>query len=194
MDRYQKIVTFYEDLEKEKIVKLKVLDNAIKKMEKVKLEQTNVLSAIKACKDVKSILSANTIEQCEQLSNSALHAIFQSGSVIKYSDEDSKFVIDEGEGKITDLVEDNGGGYMSVISFIFDVFLIIKTGSRRFLAFDEQFTGVSKVYFPEFLEFLNKLCTDLNFDILLVTHDERITEDNVNHIYEMVEGEAIKHS
>ena len=68
----------------------------------------------------------------------------------------------------------------------------MKLKKRRFLCFDEQFTQISDEYFENFMAFLKVLSKDLNVDILLVTHDKRIEDDMIDHLYVMEDGIARK--
>ena len=148
-------------------------------------------NSLQALKDAKPILSANSIEQCEKLANSALATIFETDATLKYSSDEGRFIIDEGDYS-TDLKEGNGGGYLAVISLVFNLFLLMKLKKRRFLCFDEQFTQISDEYFENFMAFLKVLSKDLNVDILLVTHDKRIEDDMIDHLYVMEDGIACK--
>ena len=65
----------------------------------------------------------------------------------------------------TDLSEAEGGGIITVISFVFLIYLIVKLNKRRLIILDEAFTQISDAYFDKFIEFVNQLCTDLGFDI-----------------------------
>ena len=100
-------------------------------------------------------------------------------------------MINEGEYK-TDLAEDNGGGYVAVISFIFNLFLLMKTHKRLVLFFDEAFTQISKRYFCQFFSFVHQLSKDLGVDLLLITHDPRIEQDMVDHLYVVENGKTNK--
>ena len=79
-----------------------------------------------------------------------------------------------------------------LLQFILKKILINKLGCRRFLAFDEAFTQVSASYFPSFVAFIREMCKQLNVDLLLISHDQRITADDVDHLYKMEDGHAIK--
>ena len=65
-------------------------------------------------------------------------------------------------------------------------------GKRRFLAFDEAFTQVSDKYFSNFVEFIRQLCKDLDLDILLISHDQRISIDDVDSVYVIEDGKSKK--
>lgn len=67
----------------------------------------------------------------------------------------------------------NGGGVLVVISFIFQVFLIVMYGKRRLVLIDEGFTNISSTYVENFFQFLKYLHTDMGFDFLMVNHDQR---------------------
>ena len=167
------------------------LNQARQRLESILREQKLLENSLEALKKVKPILSASSIEQCEKLANIALKTIFGTDATLKYSAEDSKFVIDEGDYE-TDLKEGNGGGYLAVISLIFNIFLLLKMRNRLFLCFDEHFTQISEEYFYNFFEFLHKLTQELGADILLITHDKRIEEHMVDHMYRIEDGTALK--
>lgn len=79
-----------------------------------------------------------------------------------------------------------------MLSFIFDLFLLIKQGGRRLLVYDEAFQAVSSEYYDDFIKFMVKACKDLNIDLLCVTHDARLTPDMVDHAYRIENGKSIK--
>ena len=54
------------------------------------------------------------------------------------------------------------------------MFLIKVYGKRRFVLLDEAFTDLSSSYIPTFLEFMKYLVSEMGFDFLWVTQDERI--------------------
>lgn len=159
--------------------------------EKLMIEQQKILNSLQAIKDAKPILSAQSIEQCEKLANSALETIFETDAKVKYSAEEQRFVLDKGDFD-TDLVAGNGGGYLAVISFIFNLFLLMKMKRRRLMIFDEQFTQISDAYIGRFYEFVRKICQELNIDCLAVTHDVRVEDDMVDHVYLLEDGKTIK--
>lgn len=154
--------------------------------EKELIERANL-----ALKQVRPILSGSSIKDCENLANSAINTIFGFDYKVEYDLESNRFVLNKGDYS-TDLSEAEGGGIITVISFIFLIYLIVKLGKRRFIMLDEAFTQISDAYFSSFIEFVNQLCMDLGFDILLVSHDQRITTDNVQHAYLISSGKSSK--
>lgn len=191
IERYRKLADSREKLKSNFSLLSSQLTQALKQIDEINEEKRLLENSLQALKDVKPILSANSIEQCEKLANSALATIFETDATLKYSSEEGRFIIDEGDYS-TDLKEGNGGGYLAVISLVFNLFLLMKLKKRRFLCFDEQFTQISDEYFENFMSFLKVLSKDLDVDILLVTHDKRIEDDMIDHLYVMEEGIARK--
>lgn len=139
--------------------------------------------------ELKKSITKSSLEQCESLANMALSVIFDSSDTVRYDTATSKFILNKGSYEV-DLVSGEGGGILTVISFVFSVYLIMKTGARRMMMFDEQFTQISDQYLPKFVGFLRYICKELSFDILWATHDERITLSDVDHAYVVSEGTA----
>lgn len=191
VERYRKLVDRREKLKSNFSLMSSQLTQALKQLDEINEEKRLLENSLQALKDAKPILSANSIEQCEKLANSALATIFETDATLKYSSDEGRFIIDEGDYS-TDLKEGNGGGYLAVISLVFNLFLLMKLKKRRFLCFDEQFTQISDEYFENFMAFLKVLSKDLNVDILLVTHDKRIEDDMIDHLYVMEDGIARK--
>lgn len=191
IERYRKLADSREKLKSNFSLLSSQLTQALKQIDEINEEKRLLENSLQALKDAKPILSANSIEQCEKLANSALATIFETDATLKYSSEEGRFIIDEGDYS-TDLKEGNGGGYLAVISLVFNLFLLMKLKKRRFLCFDEQFTQMSDEYFENFMSFLKVLSKDLDVDILLVTHDKRIEDDMIDHLYVMEEGIARK--
>ena len=158
---------------------------------KITSEKELIERASLALKQVRPLLSGSSIKDCEELANSAIKSIFGFDYTIEYDLESNRFVLNKGEYS-TDLSEAEGGGIITVISFVFLVYLIVKLGKRRLIYFDEAFTQISDAYFPQFIGFVNSLCDDLGFDILLVSHDARITVDDVAHAYLIKDGKSSK--
>lgn len=163
------------------------LTKSQEKMERVLNEQRLLEGSLQALKDVKPILSAHSIDQCEKLANAALFSIFHTNAKVTYSAEDGRFMVNEGEFE-TDLTEGNGGAFVAVISLVFNLFLLMKTKKRLFLVFDEHFTQISKEYFDGFFQFLHQLCKDLHLDVMLITHDQRVELEMCDHLYVMEDG------
>lgn len=159
------------------------------KMDEIIKEQDLIERTMVALKQVKPLLSASSIKQCESLANSAISSVFGFPYTVEYNIESQRFILNKGEYS-TDLADAEGGGLVTVISFVFTVYLLVKLDKRRFLAFDEAFTQVSDKYFPAFIQFINQLCRDLQVDILLISHDQRISIEDVDLAYLIENGQS----
>lgn len=178
-------------LSKKKDVLINSKNNAISQLESIEKEQVLIKKSLLAINQVRPLLAISSIKQCEELANTAMASIFQLPYTVEFDVESSRFILNKGDYS-TDLAESEGGGVNAVISFIFSVYLLVKMGSRKFITFDEAFTQISTKYFDNFIQFVRQLCKDLNIDILLITHDQRITINDVDHAYLIEDGEAKK--
>lgn len=154
-------------------------------------EQDLCVGGLQALKDIRPLMAASSVEKAENLANMALEAIFQTNDKVKFVDEDQRFIVETGEGD-TDLLLGNGGGYQAVISFIFQMFLLMKSKARLFLAMDEAFTQLSDDALQRFIEFLRNICKSMEIDLLLITHDARISNEDVDHVYFIEDNHATK--
>lgn len=156
------------------------------------LDKANLLERSKLALDLaRPLLSANSIKQLESLANSALSTIFQMEGEIVFDVVSKRFVLRQGD-KECDLAEANGGGLVTAISFIFDLFLLLKSGNRRLLVYDEAFYAVSEQYYDAFITFIKQSCKDLNIDLLIVSHDSRLQPSMVDVAYRVQDGKAYK--
>lgn len=160
-------------------------------VDKCSAEQELCVKALQAIKDIRPLLAASSVEKAESLANYALQTIFQTSDRLKFVDEDQRFMIETEEGD-TDLIAGNGGGYLAVISFIFQVFLIMKAKARLFMIMDEAFTQLSDEALQRFIDFLRTMCESMEMDVLLITHDVRIETGDVDNAYLVVGGQVKK--
>lgn len=156
------------------------------------LEENKLIEETKvAIEQARPLLSASSIKQLEALANTAIQSIFHMDGEVQWDIESKRFVLSK-DGQLTDLVDSNGGGLNTVISFVFDLFLMVKQGCRRILIYDEAFTAVSDEYFPDFMQFLHQAIHDLNCDLLLVSHDVRIDPSMADTCYRIEDGKSIR--
>ena len=98
-------------------------------------------------------------------------------------------VVDKRNSKCVELLlNDNGnlipiknsnvaGGVLVVIASIIQMFYIINLDSvDKFMFLDEQFTAISKIYVPQFMEFVKSLCEETGLVIVLITHDDKFMQ------------------
>ncbi|WP_282003958.1 hypothetical protein [Veillonella denticariosi] len=170
---------------------IKSAESLQNKIEKIHIEQEDVINSLQAIRDVMPLLCAASMGDCISMCNIALQSIFLKPYTLIFVENNSKFILRTPDGD-SDLVDGNGGGVNVVISFIFNLFLIIRTKARRIMLLDECFTQLGDGDLPRFIEFVRGLCGSLNLDILLVTHDSRITTDMVDGEYFIIDGKSEK--
>jgi ABC-type branched-subunit amino acid transport system ATPase component len=147
-----------------------------------------------ALQQVFSLLAADNIEYCMNLCNLAIEHIFQRDDIegVEFDLAKQAFILCYSNGLKTDIATAESGGMMSIVSVILTIFLITSLGHRRLLVMDEQFTGISSNYIENFYYFLKKLAKDLDMNLLMITHDKRITPDMVDSILEVKDGTVLK--
>lgn len=88
----------------------------------------------------------------------------------------------------TKLYDGNGGGLAATASLMVRAFLICKFERRRFLFMDEPMSQLSSDFVAGFREFLRLMVTELEFVVLMITHDERFVSE-ADRLYRMSAGE-----
>ena len=82
----------------------------------------------------------------------------------------------------TDVEDACGGGIMTVIGFILQLFMINLLELSNVVFIDEGFTAISSSYRPTFFEFLKEFCKETGTKIMLISHDELALEYAINVI------------
>lgn len=186
--RVQQAKTNYETLIKNHESDVARLNELGEQITKIREEQALLETSKTVMDEAKKILTKTSLEYCERLATVAVKTIFNLSAEVKYSSTDGKFYLMLDDGMVSDIAGDEGGGIKTVLSFVFSLYLVIKANSRRVMFFDEAWTQVSAEYFPAFIDFVKQICVELGFEILLVTHDERITLNDVDTAYFMEKG------
>lgn len=87
------------------------------------------------------------------------------------------------DGQTAPLMDSFGGGVLSMIGVLLRVTTIIVLGHRRILFLDESLSHLSEQYVPSASAMLKKICSDLDFTVLMVTH-EPLFAQHANRHYE----------
>ncbi len=158
------------------------------------IQQEGVLleRCVEAMGSAKELLTKNSLRQCEELATLAVRSIFELDASVVYDMDGGQFLLDYGDGRRSDLTTSQSGGIVTVVSFVFAVYLIMRTNARRLMLWDESWMAVSKQHYSRFIDFVNQVCRDFGFDILLVSHDDRLTDDMVSRSYRMENGCAMR--
>jgi DNA repair exonuclease SbcCD ATPase subunit len=142
-----------------------------KELEKVKVLKSLNDDAVKYMKLALPLITSTSTGNFIDICSKVLTTVFGVPVEVRFDSNDITIISPDGESS---LKNGNGGGYKMVVSFIATIFMILKTNSRRFIVFDEAFTQLDDEALERFMQVVRGFCHELNFDILLVTHDPRI--------------------
>lgn len=181
----------HKELQRDIQKQVTLFNSQAKKLKDLQDEHNLAVDSLQALKDVRPLIAQSAIQRAEKLANAALAAIFDVPLKLVYSEEDARFMVETPDG-LADFQEGQGGGVQSVVSFIFQVSLLLKQKSRLLMVYDEMFTQLDDNALQRFLEFVNKLSEDTGLQMLLVTHDQRIQPELVKHYYRIENGKSIK--
>ncbi len=103
------------------------LDELAERIEQIRAEQATLETSRTVMDQVKKILTKSSLDYCEKLATLAVRSIFNIDAEVKYSATDGKFFLVYSNGMMSDIAGDEGGGMKVVISFIFSLYLVIKS-------------------------------------------------------------------
>lgn len=158
---------------------------SIKEIDSKLNELENNKNTLKLCKpiidDIINKFSNSLLKKLEDLLTIGLKKIFYDRN---YSVQIR--VVDKRNSKCVELLlNDNGniipvknanvaGGILVVIASIIQVFYIVNIPTLdRYLFLDEQFSAISKIYLPQFMDFIKMLCDESGLTVVLITHDDK---------------------
>lgn len=101
-----------------------------------------------------------------------------------------EFIIEDSRG-VRSEIGNCGGGIQAVVSFIFQVYFVLKLKMPRVLFLDEAFARLSVDYAEGLSEFIEALVKELGFKILWATHVSAYFE-KADHIYRINRGVLTK--
>lgn len=188
----QQVLDKYQSLQHQLEAQRTQVSATQSKLDELLNEQQTSENAKVAIGAAKALLSSSSVGQLLELLNTGLHSIFETDSTIHWNPENSRLELHDSTGLVTDLQSGNGGGLNATLSFICDLYLIVKSGHRKLLIYDEAFTSISDIYFGKFMDFMKQACHDLGVDLLCVSHDVRLQDEMVDHVFQIVDGKSIK--
>lgn len=188
--RYSAAVASYDTLVNQVRLDSAQLDHFGEQIEKVRAEQSLLEDSKTVLADARKLITKSSLEYCERLATVAARTIFNIDAEIKYEVDDGKFYLIYSDGLKVDIATSESGGVKTVLSFVFSLYLVMKSGSRRLMFYDEAWTQVSAEYMPQFIAFVKQVCHELGFSICLISHDERIPYDDVDRAYFMENGKC----
>ena len=78
--------------------------------------------------------------------------------------------------KTASALDSFGGGIVAVESLLLRILILLKTGLARYLILDESLASLSSEYVENCGNFVRKMCSELDVDLLLVTHNQDFVE------------------
>lgn len=170
-------------------VQSKDIQSLQKKTENLKLElsileQVNTFLASQIQEKVVSVK-----HQLESLVNQGLKYVFSEDIrlEIKSDFKNNKTVFSLNilkEGLNEGQADAFGGGVLSIIALLLRISSIIITNTERFIVLDESLAFLSKQYQASISQFLQKVCEQLDFTIILVAHQQDLAQ-HADNIYQV---------
>jgi DNA repair exonuclease SbcCD ATPase subunit len=118
----------------------------------------------------------------ESLINRCLSEVFDGGYAVRILEKKSGVrviryleIMDTVSG-ISGGKESHGGGVLAVISFLLRFVISYKFRFYPLLILDEPFSFVSKEYRSRLSRFVKELCKQFGYTILVISHEEEISE------------------
>lgn len=162
----------------------RLYESEIEKREKEVEQYSERLKFLKGAKvlylNAVDVMYQESIGVLQDTLNSALqYVITDKDYAVKLSLEDKRGsktldinLIDNEKGFEADLKEATGGGVRTIISTILKLYYLINNNSKVLLL-DEKLSALSSQYVPYMFEFIQKMCDEKGFIIVLITHDNR---------------------
>lgn len=181
------------------------INSIIKNIENKEKELDNLTENIAnhkiAYETLNNIINKNTetyINSIKTLLNKAISTIFYDENYIiniDYQDKKINFILidknqldNENNPLEIDIDDACGGGIITVIGFILQLFIIESLELNKIIFIDEGFMALSEKYRPLLYEFTNEFSKTSGLKVLLISHDELVKE-YANTLYEIEHGE-----
>lgn len=155
--------------------------NSLSKQEVELSNKVNLLQEVnKFFADTISHKIVDTKIALENLVNQGLSYVFGDSIKIEiqsvFKNNKTQFALSVVKDKVNKgRAEDFGGGVLAVIAFLLKVSAVIITKTERFMIFDESLTFVSVEYQEPLSKFISKLCEQMGFDIVLISHQPKLS-------------------
>lgn len=122
------------------------------------------------------------IETMQGILNYGMRATYERELIIRVSRDIAAtgprltITVDDGEAKMMNPISSHGGGVVAILDFLVRMSAIMASGKRRLMVLDEPFAAVSKNIQPLLSDLIRELVDRLDFQIILVTHQEDLAE------------------
>lgn len=173
LDLYDRSITASEALLKERKKKLRDLE---KELDDLKSEKDLLTMVDTTLSTISSKLLGKSLKVVDKLVTTGLRITFDDLNL------EFKTTVEKSRGKTAvkfDLLQNGisrpikdsyGGGVIVILGVLLRIITIISLNSRRVLLLDESLSHLASAYIPNASRLMKKLCEELKFDILMVTH------------------------
>jgi DNA repair exonuclease SbcCD ATPase subunit len=182
-------------VEREVAARTRSFEERTERTEQLRKELDDLSAEIDLLSKVEAVLQTisaqvlgQSTETIDKLVTAGLHTVFPDQpltfktTVDKFRGKTSiRFELFEA-GQTAPLTEAYGGGVLVVIGVLLRVTTIILLKQRRILLLDETLSHLSADYIPGASKLLRKLAEELNFTILMVSHQQEFAQ-NANRQY-----------
>lgn len=185
-DRALKTQQSFNDLTKSLTHTTQLLNSVGNDLKDYKTNKLVQESAIKVLREIIDTLSTKQVNAIVDMVTYALSTIFHdrkySLSIDIADTRTTKgatlYLIDktDPENTVKSDMDSIGGGIMSVIGFVLQIFFIIYFKKQRFLLLDESLSAVSSTYIPNLMEFMKTLSEKRGFTFVMILQDLRFME------------------
>lgn len=145
-------------------------------------QEIALLEKVGVClQQINSTIMSQSVELIDKLITSGLVIVFPD----QILDFKTRVVRERGRtaikfdlyqnGTLLKLQDACGGGVLCVIGILLRVVTILMLGMKRVLFLDESLSHLSIQYIPNAAKLLQKICKELGFTILMVTHQPEFT-------------------
>lgn len=162
-------------------------------LDELNSDMTEILETKTYYKKAIDIICERSVVELKDLLNTCLANAYPDRNFtmdIVISDKRGKsmtFTIYE-DGKPADLKTGMGMGVKCIISAVLHMYYLQCKNSKVILL-DEAYSNIDKEHLPNFFEFIGKLCEQLGFKMIIITHDERFL-DYGNKTYTINQGKV----
>lgn len=193
-DRALKTQQSFTDLTKSLTHTTQLLNSVGEDLKSYKTNKLVQESAIKVLREIIDTLSTKQVNAIIDMVTYALSTIFHDRKYslsIEIADTRTTkgatlYLIDntDPDNTVKSDMDSIGGGIMSVIGFVLQIFFIIYFKKQRFLLLDESLSAVSSKYIPNLMEFMKTLSEKRGFTFVMILQDLRFM-DYADKTYEM---------
>lgn len=164
-----------------------------KEIQRLETEDLILTATDQALLTISTKLLGQSIDTIDKLVTAGLKAVFEDqrldfkARVERYRGKTSvKFELDH-EGVKAPIRESYGGGVQVLAGVLLRIATILALGLRKILILDESLSHVSPQYVPQVSKLLRKLAQELDFTIVMISHDDSFAAEADVH-YQAVQS------